>query len=80
MHVVFHRVSGITHMLAEPAPAILETLSHEPLSLNGIVTKLTRDYDLQNESGTDSLTDSIAARIDELIAVGIVHVAEHNAI
>ena len=63
---IFHRRSGITHLLASPAPEILQALS-EPRSLDELLGVLTRDYDL-----TDPDRSALTARLDELIESGLV--------
>ncbi|WP_375420790.1 HPr-rel-A system PqqD family peptide chaperone [uncultured Sphingomonas sp.] len=67
---LFHRASGITHLLVSPAPEIIGALSVEPLSLDALLAALTRDYDL---AVADPV--ALAARVDELVAAGLVSVA-----
>ena len=67
---LFHRASGITHLLVSPAPEIIGALSVEPLSLDALLVALTRDYDL-----ADADHVALAARVDELVAAGLVSVA-----
>ena len=64
---VYHRRSGITHLLTEPAPQILAILSEHSLSLDALLTRLSQDYDL-----ADPTRDALAARLDELIVAGLV--------
>lgn len=65
---VFHRPSGITHLLSEPAPQIMETLVPAPLTLAALVQFLTQHFDLD---AADAAT-TLQARLDELEAVGLV--------
>ncbi|RYY46330.1 MAG: HPr-rel-A system PqqD family peptide chaperone [Sphingomonadales bacterium] len=64
--VIYHRASGITHVVDAPVPEILAALS-ETLSLDGLLAKLARDYDL-----LDADPIALAARLDELAAAGLV--------
>lgn len=64
---VYHRASGITHLLTEPAPQILAMLGEGALSLDALLDRLARDYDL-----TDGTREALAARLDELIDSGLI--------
>ena len=64
---VYHRASGITHLLTEPAPQILAMLQEGSLSLGALLDRLERDYDL-----ADGTREALAARLDELIEAGLV--------
>ncbi len=74
---VYHRASGITHLLTEPAPQILAILGEGALSLDALLDRLARDYDLTDGDLTDGdLTDgtreALAARLAELVEAGLV--------
>ena len=62
---VYHRPSGATHMLVEPAPEILAALV-EPLTLDELADRLAVTYELAGDAG------ALAARVDELVAAGLV--------
>ncbi len=64
---VYHRASGITHLLTEPAPQILAALGEGGLALDALLARLGQDYDL-----TDGTRDALAARLEELIESGLV--------
>ena len=64
---VFHRRSGITHLLAEPSPEILAALADQPLSAAALLDRLRRDYDVADADG-----GSLAGRLAELEAAGLV--------
>ena len=53
-------------MLAPPAPEILAALA-EPLTLEALLARLSADFDL-----LDGGAEALAARLDELIAAGLV--------
>ena len=67
---VFHRPSGITHLLASPAPEILTVLADEPLDLDALLARLADRFDL-----ADADRAALAARLDELIVAGLVEAA-----
>lgn len=64
---VYHRASGITHLLAEPAPEIMAALAAEPLTLATLLARLGETYTLG-----DADEGALAARLDELVAAGLV--------
>jgi PqqD family protein of HPr-rel-A system len=64
---VFHRSSGITHLLVSPAPEILALLADTTLDLETLLLRLGERYDLG-----DASRDALAARLDELVAAGLV--------
>lgn len=64
---VFHRASGITHLLASPAPEILEMLGGGALDRDTLLARLGAEFDLG-----DGSADALAARLDELVAAGLV--------
>lgn len=64
--LIYHRASGITHVVASPVPEILEALA-EPLTLDALLGRLTADYDL-----ADADREALAARLAELEASGLV--------
>ena len=59
---VYHRASGITHLLAHPAPELLEALA-EPATLDALLDRLG----LSPED-----RPALEARLDELVAAGLV--------
>ncbi len=65
---VFHRPSGVTHLLNEPAPQILEALADEALDMGALLARLAQTYDLADADGLAVLQ----ARLGELEAAGLV--------
>lgn len=65
--LVYHRASGITHLLAAPAPEIIAALSQTAMTAAELYTVLGEQFDL-----ADGDADALAARIDELVAAGLV--------
>lgn len=67
---IFHRPSGITHLLNEPAPQILEALADQALDLKELLARLAHGYDLRDVGGDGAA--ALRARLDELEAAGLV--------
>lgn len=66
---VYHRASGITHLLASPAPELLRALQ-EPATADELLVRLGRRFDL-----ADADRGALLARLDELVAAGLVRAA-----
>ena len=62
---VFHRPSGQTHLLVEPAPQILEMLA-APLDEGELLARLCAVYDLVDDR------DALADRVRELADAGLI--------
>jgi PqqD family protein of HPr-rel-A system len=69
MTLLYHRISGITHMLADPAPAILEVMEGFSLSAAEIAARLTARFDIEAEIDAE---DIVLARLEELSSLGLV--------
>jgi len=67
---IYHRASGITHLLASPAPEILATLGEAGLSRADLAAKLAAQYDM-----ADFDAAALAERLDELVVSGLVATA-----
>jgi len=67
---VYHRSSGITHLITAPAPEILATLGEAGMTFTALRDTLAGAYELGD------LDDAaLAARLDELVAAGLVSIA-----
>jgi PqqD family protein of HPr-rel-A system len=66
---LFHIPSGMTHIVAPPAPQILDALAGSPADANELSRRLSVDFDL--EGGAEAM----AARLTELEAAGLVRKA-----
>jgi PqqD family protein of HPr-rel-A system len=66
--LLYHRRSGLTHILAPPAPQILAALASGPASATAIVERIGADFDLE----ADDPAAAIEARLAELEAAGLV--------
>ena len=62
---LYHRRSGMTHVLAEPAPEIIRALAGQQLDVAGLAKALGVDCSPDNAS-------VLAARLDELCEAGLV--------
>lgn len=67
--LIYHRASGITHIVDAPVPEILAALADEALDLDELIARLGSDFDLAAE---DALAATLAARLHELAAAGLV--------
>ncbi|RED15126.1 HPr-rel-A system PqqD family peptide chaperone [Parasphingopyxis lamellibrachiae] len=67
--LIFHRPSGLTHILAPPAPQILEALAEGDAEPAALLDRLKRDYDFGD---SDDLEAALEARIAELEMSGLV--------
>jgi len=67
---VYHRSSGITHLITAPAPEILAALGEAGMTFTALRDTLGSDYELGD------LDDAaLVARLDELVAAGLVSTA-----
>ena len=66
---LFHRPSGMTHIVAPPAPQILHLLSSAPSDPQELLLRLAETFDV--EGGEDVLS----ARLRELTEAGLVRPA-----
>ena len=64
---IFHAPSGMTHVVAPPAPQILEALHAGPGDADAILARIAARYAVEGEG-----VAAIAARLGELEAAGLV--------
>ncbi len=65
---LFHAPSGMTHVVAPPAPQILEALQEGPGDARAILNRIRARYDIEEEDAAPA----IDARLAELEAAGLV--------
>jgi PqqD family protein of HPr-rel-A system len=65
--LIYHRASGITHVVDSPVPEILETLAQGPLDAATLMARLAERFDL-----VDADVGALAMRMEELAAAGLV--------
>jgi PqqD family protein of HPr-rel-A system len=64
--LLFHRASGMTHVLAPPSPQILDMLLGSDATLAVLKTRMEERFELVGGA------DNLAARLEELVAAGLV--------
>lgn len=67
--ILYHRPSGVTHVVSPPVPELLAALEEGPADAAEIVARLAVRHDV---AGEDALEAIVAARLDELAAAGLV--------
>ncbi len=67
MTAIYHRRSGITHIVGEPVPQILLVMGDDILTSSEILERLRTAFDLD---GMDAET-LIAQRLDEMTSLGL---------
>lgn len=65
--LIYHRASGITHIVDSPVPELLAVLGDGALTLDATLAALAAAHDL-----ADPDTLALAARLDELVEAGLV--------
>ncbi len=66
--LIYHRASGMTHIVDAPVPEILEALGEgEALGVDALLTRLAARFELP-----DGDPMALAVRLDELVAAGLV--------
>ena len=65
--LIYHRASGLTHIVDAPVPEILALLQDAALSLDALLALLAERFEL-----IDADPVALAARLDELVAAGLV--------
>jgi PqqD family protein of HPr-rel-A system len=68
--LIFHRPSGLTHLVTAPAPEILELLGESALGRDVLFGRLNERFDLG-----DASAEALDARLGELVATGLVEAA-----
>jgi PqqD family protein of HPr-rel-A system len=66
--VMFHRRSGMTHILAPPSPQILDVLREGAADAEKVVARLRERFDFPESGGVAA----VEARLGELEAAGLV--------
>ena len=69
MTLVYHRPSGITHIVADPVPAILEVLEGKTLSAEEVGNLLSSNFQVDDETDLENI---VLARLEELCKLGLV--------
>ncbi len=69
MTLIFQRSSGITHVVADPVPAIIEVMAEDLLTAADVAHRLSASFDLED---TADAADIVLARLVELSSLGLV--------
>ncbi len=70
--LLYDRLSGITHVVTDPAPQIIQVLGQNYLSSKQVETILQRQFDMTADENDNSFEDIITARLDEFVELGLV--------
>ena len=68
MTVIYHRRSGITHIVADPVPQILASMDTAPMTAADIARRIAATFEVD----VAEVEAVIAARLDEMAELGIV--------
>ncbi len=68
--LIFHRPSGLTHLVTAPAPEILDLLGEGALGRGALLARLAAAFDLG-----DASAEALDARLGEPVAAGLVEAA-----
>ncbi|MGC1470842.1 MAG: HPr-rel-A system PqqD family peptide chaperone [Sphingorhabdus sp.] len=69
MTLIYQRRSGITHMVGEPVPQMLEEMGRDAVDVSTLAERLAASFDL---GGQDDAVALIAERLEELAGLGLV--------
>ncbi len=67
--LIYQRRSGITHIVTEPVPQILEAMGAKACDVAAIVSRLREQFDFGDDVEAEAI---VAARLDELASLGLV--------
>lgn len=73
MDVLYHRPSGQTHILIEPAPQIFDCLLEGPATVQDVYERLSQHFVYEQE-GEDSapINTLLQERLEEMVFLGFV--------
>ncbi|WP_239017753.1 HPr-rel-A system PqqD family peptide chaperone [Sphingomonas aracearum] len=63
---LYHRPSGITHLLSTPAPELLDTMGEGEWTVAELAAALAARFDLERDDA------ALTARLEELVDAGLV--------
>ena len=69
MTLIYQRRSGITHMVAEPVPQMLDAMGEDMVSAAELAQRLSTQFDLGEQRDAEAV---IAARLEELALLRLV--------
>lgn len=68
MTAIFQKSSGMTHIVADPVPAIIDVMADEVLNISQVLAKLADKYDIEDGDDAENI---VAARLEELCQLGL---------
>lgn len=73
LQLIFHRPSGLTHIVTEPAPQILAALADQQLTMDELLQRLSMQYELSDDpEEAGGMAHALMARVEELRQLGLV--------
>lgn len=79
LEAIYHVESGITHLLAEPVPDLLDVLAALPpgqsATAGEVLAMVARRFDIIGDEPDESPESVLAERLAELAALGLVIIA-----
>jgi PqqD family protein of HPr-rel-A system len=70
--LIYQKRSGITHLVAEPMPQILAAFGEHTLSVSALIAKLAQQFEFGESGDEADALGVITARLDELVALGLI--------
>jgi len=75
LQAVYHRPSGLTHLLADPAPALLDLIARHPCNADAALAALHAEYRIDaDDDRPEALRAVIAAWLAELAQFGLAEI------
>lgn len=68
--LIYHRPSGITHIVTSPVPEIVAALDAVPRDAAAVLGRLAAAFDIETDEAGDALHD-LTAQLDHLCALGL---------
>jgi PqqD family protein of HPr-rel-A system len=70
MTLIYHRRSGITHMVTAPVPEILEAMGEEVVDIGAIAARLSLQFEI--EADASEVIAIVDSRLADMLALGLV--------
>ncbi len=69
LSVIYHRTSGMTHVVDQAVPEIFDVLRAAPCTADALLNELARSHDIDADGVA---SQALITRLDELCALGLV--------
>ncbi len=76
MTLIYHRRSGITHMVTAPVPEILEAMGQELVDIATITARLSHQFEM--EADASDVIAIVDSRLADMMALGLVERASEG--